>query len=84
MKHASEKILCSHSGLLAQLRAISELNEKRLGVYYKKSRAFLHFHEDEGKLFADVRLDGANFHRLAADSNPEQKSLLSRIQKALK
>jgi len=84
MKHASEKILRSHLPLLTKLSAISKLNEKKLGVYYRKSHAFLHFHEEEGKLYADVRLDGTNFDRLAADSKMEQKSLLNNICQVLK
>ena len=40
--------------LLAQLRALPGLTEKKRGVFYRKSRAFLHFHEDPKGMFADI------------------------------
>ena len=32
--------------------------EKKRGVFYFKSRAFLHFHEDPKGMFADIREAG--------------------------
>jgi hypothetical protein len=46
------------------------------------SRAFLHFHEDAGDLYVDVRLDSA-FQRVGVTSPNEQAGLLSLVRKAL-
>jgi len=46
MKHATAETLAGFGDLLEQLRRIPGLVEKRPGVFYRKSRAFLHFHED--------------------------------------
>ncbi|HLY53999.1 MAG TPA: hypothetical protein VKS60_00495 [Stellaceae bacterium] len=55
MKHAGPETLERLAPLLAAVRARSELVERRPGVFYRKSRAFLHFHEDPEGLFADIR-----------------------------
>lgn len=84
MKHASIQILQSNTELLDQLRSIDAIQEKKLGVFYLKSRAFLHFHEDRGTLFADVRLDGLDFRRVAANTPDDQKRLVRKIRQAVK
>lgn len=39
-------------------------------MFYLKSRAFLHFHEDAAGLFADVRAaDGKAFERIKVDDD---------------
>lgn len=60
MKHASSATLDRLEPLLADLRALPGLSEKGRGVFYRKSRAFLHFHEDPKGLFGDLR-DVADF-----------------------
>lgn len=55
MRHAGPAALDVLEPLLAALRALPGLNEKKRGVFYAKSRAFLHFHEDPAGLFADLR-----------------------------
>ncbi|MDO8410301.1 MAG: hypothetical protein Q7S93_09600 [Phenylobacterium sp.] len=55
MRHAGPDALDLLEPLLTELRALPGLNEKRRGVFYVKSRAFLHFHEDRAGLFADLR-----------------------------
>ena len=54
MRHARDQDLDSIDGLLAQVRTLPGLVEKKRGVFYRKSRAFLHFHEDPTGLFADI------------------------------
>lgn len=65
MKHAGVAVLESLAPLLARLRRIEGLVERRPGVFYHRSRAFLHFHEDPAGVFADVRFDGEAFERVA-------------------
>lgn len=64
MKHAGATILDQLEPLLAQIRALPGLKEKSRGIFYRKSRAFLHFHEDPKGVFADLRdIDGVDFDR---------------------
>jgi hypothetical protein len=55
MKHITPAMLDTLEPLLGELRTIAGLKEKSRGVFYRKSRAFLHFHEDPKGLFADIR-----------------------------
>jgi hypothetical protein len=54
MRHARDCDLDRLEGVLAQIRALPGLVEKKRGVFYRKSRAFLHFHEDPKGMFADI------------------------------
>lgn len=56
MKHASQQALDRLESLLEKIRGLPGLKEKKRGIFYRGSRAFLHFHEDASGLFADVRL----------------------------
>jgi hypothetical protein len=79
MRHATPGALDQLEPLLAQLRLVPGLVEKSRGVFYRKSRAFLHFHEDPSGLHADVRF-GDDFERVRVESDAEQRALLSRIR----
>jgi len=57
--------------LLAELRGLSQLPERKRGCFSRGSQAFLHFHEDAGDLYVDVRL-GSKFERLKVISRGEQ------------
>jgi hypothetical protein len=57
MRHARDQDLDRLEDLLVRLRALPGLTEKTRGVFYRKSRAFLHFHEDPKGLFADIGED---------------------------
>jgi hypothetical protein len=54
MRHARDQDLDRLDDLLAQLRTLPGLVETKRGVFYRKSRAFLHFHEDPKGMFADI------------------------------
>ena len=82
MRHARPSDLDRIDGFLSQLRALGMLKEKSRGTFYRGSRAFLHFHEHEGELFADARL-GEDFERCRANTVAERDRLLSRVQKVL-
>ena len=79
MRHARPEDLDRLEPLLARLRALSGLKEKSRGVFYFKSRAFLHFHADPAGLFADVRDPGggADFIRLQVDGPAGADKLVS-------
>jgi hypothetical protein len=54
-------------------------SSKNRGVFYVRSTAFLHFHEDPSGLHADVRL-GSEFSRFRVETEEERDELLTRIQ----
>ncbi|MGL4573617.1 MAG: hypothetical protein ACRCV9_02390 [Burkholderiaceae bacterium] len=83
MRHASEADLKPIVALLAQLRALPGITEKKPGIFYRKSAAFLHFHEDSGKLFADIKQDG-EFVRYEIGASASQAKLLKLAQLLLK
>ena len=64
MKHAGPDALDQLEPLLARVRALPGLVEKKRGTFYRKSRAFLHFHEDPKGMFADIRVAGDDFERI--------------------
>ncbi|MGO9807474.1 MAG: hypothetical protein ACLPKH_12275 [Rhodomicrobium sp.] len=68
--------------LLEQIRRKEGLKEKKLGVFYRKSKAFLHFHEDPAGLFADLSV-GKDFDRYPVNRKEEWKVLLAAIDRAL-
>jgi hypothetical protein len=82
MKHASQLALDQIGEVLAELREFGELKEKGIGVFYVKSKAFLHFHEDPAGLFADVRT-GSVWERFPVNTLAERKSLLAMINAAI-
>jgi hypothetical protein len=80
MKHAGPGALDQLEPLLAKVRAFAGPKERVRGVFYLKSRAFLHFHEDPAGLFADIRApDAADFDRLKVDDDDGAKALLARL-----
>lgn len=65
MKHAGAAGLDQLEPLLAELRTLPNLREKSRGIFYRKSQAFLHFHEDPKGLFGDIRdIGGSGFERI--------------------
>jgi hypothetical protein len=76
MRHAGPAALDQLEPLLEELRALPALVERTRGVFYRKGRAFLHFHEDPQGLFADIRdITGADFERLDV-TQPEGRAAL--------
>jgi hypothetical protein len=83
MKHAGRDALGRLSELLDQIRASDGLKERKPGIFYRKSKAFLHFHEDPAGLFADLNA-GANFTRYPVNTKRECAALLLAIDRALR
>jgi hypothetical protein len=79
MKHATDATLDTVEDLLEAARRVPGLTEKKRGVFYRKQRAFLHFHEDAKGMFADLRLgDAWERHHV---SEPEgRQTFLKRIE----
>lgn len=84
MKHATATALDQLEPLLAEIRTLGGLNEKGRGVFYLKSRAFLHFHEDPKGLFADMRdASGRDFDRFNVSEDAGRAALLGAARERL-
>jgi hypothetical protein len=81
MKHATEASLLGLTALLDELRK-RPMKEKKLGIFYVKSKSFLHFHEDPAGLFADLRI-GDGFERFPVNTKLEQTKLLNEVERTL-
>lgn len=79
MKHAGAETLGKLQPFLKELRQYKILKERSRGIFYLKSKAFLHFHEDPSGIFVDVKLDGKDFSRYRVTTRKEQKEVLKRI-----
>ncbi|WP_397418395.1 hypothetical protein [Phenylobacterium sp.] len=82
MKHATAATLDQLDSLLAELRRLTSLTERSRGVFYRKGRAFLHFHEDPLGLFADIRgANGRDFERFDVTRSGGREGLLELARK---
>jgi len=84
MKHAGSNSLALLEPLLRKVRQHSTLVERTPGSFYRKSKAYLHFHEDVSGTFADVKLNGVEFTRVRASTPKEQAQLLALIAESLR
>jgi hypothetical protein len=82
VRHATQEDLDRLEALLARLRKLPWLRERKRGYFSKGSRAFLHFHADAGDLYVDVKLD-SKFQRMKVTDRNEQADFLSRVHEAL-
>jgi hypothetical protein len=82
MKHAGAETLRQFSDPLEQTRRRPGLKEKKLGIFYCRSKSFIHFHEDPAGLFADLRC-GDEFERHPVNTMKQWRALLSAIDRAL-
>jgi hypothetical protein len=85
VKHATPVTLAKYAAFLDTLRAIDGMTERRPGIFYRKSKAFLHFHEDHSGLYADLRVYAeGEFVRMRVESKVEQSKLLTTVSTALR
>lgn len=83
MRHARPEALDALEGVLKDIRALPGLTERKRGIFYHKAQAFLHFHEDDAGLFADVKLGGEGYTRLRVSTAAERKAFVAKARKAL-
>lgn len=76
MAHANDAALARLLPLLRQLRSISGLREMKPGIFYLKGTAFIHFHDEAGALFADLKRARGGFDRYGVDTPVGQRKLL--------
>jgi hypothetical protein len=85
VKHAGAEAIRELEPMLADLRTLGGLIEKKPGVFYRRGKAFLHFHEDPEGLFADVRFaDAGDFERLRVTTTAERKRFVALVRIALR
>ena len=82
MKHAGTAALDALEDFFAAIRRHTELHEKKRGTFYRKSSAFLHFHEDPAGFFADLKV-GGEFERFPVNTPAERRRLLTLIARLL-
>ena len=82
MKHATGAALERLAGLLQQIRQKDGIKEPKPGIFYRKSKLFLHFHEDAAGLFADLST-GSEFDRYPVNTREGQRALSMAIDLAL-
>jgi hypothetical protein len=82
MKHAGDAALDQVESLLVELRQFDALRERKRGVFYRKSSALIHFHEDPAGIFADLRT-GREWIRLPVNTASERRQLLRLIRETL-
>ncbi len=81
MRHAAQAALDRLETLLVEIRTL-DLVEKSRGVFYRRSQAFLHFHEDPAGLFADIRsASGSDFDRFRVEDPHEREAFLSEARR---
>ena len=83
MKHAGPEALDRLEPVLAKLRKLDGLHERKRGAFYRGSSAFLHFHEDPAGFFADLKV-ADDFVRFPVNSDVEVEKLVARAARALK
>jgi len=83
VRHITPARLDAIEDLLARLRAVDGLVERSRGVFYRRSRAFLHFHEDGDDVYADVRLDDVEFARMRVTTKTEQRALITSVRRVV-
>ena len=82
VRHATQEDLDQLEALLAELRELPGLRERKRGYFSRGSRAFLHFHEDGGDFYVDVKLE-SSFQRMRVTTGAERAHLLARVWQAL-
>jgi hypothetical protein len=82
MKHAGEAALDTIEPMLVELRQLEGVRERKLGVFYQKSSAFIHFHEDPAGIFANVRRD-REWLRLPVNTSSERRQFVRLVREIL-
>ena len=84
MRHITPGRLRQVEFLVEGVRRCDGLTERKPGTFYRRSSAFLHFHEHgDDQVFADCKLNGTTFERFDVSTKRQQEALLRKIHKAL-
>ena len=80
VRHATSEDLDRLEPLLAELRAVDGLHERKRGYFSREGRALLHFHADADDFYVDVRV-GGSFRRLRVSDRQERAAFLSLVRR---
>jgi hypothetical protein len=83
MRHASPATLDALEPLLAEIRQVGGIVERKRGIWTLRSRSFLHFHEDPAGFFADLKT-GDDFERFRVATAGERRALVARVRRAVR
>jgi hypothetical protein len=83
MRHANAQDVAKLAHIVAPVRALGTLREPRPGTFYRGSVAFLHFHEDSGSFYADLKQDG-DWQRYPLRTKSDTAKLLRAVRVALR
>ena len=83
MKHAGAGALRALDPVLKAVRALPGLRERKPGTFYRKSAAFLHFHEDPDGLFADLKV-GSSWKRFGLAKLADRRAFLRSASRAVR
>jgi hypothetical protein len=81
VRHATPDDLEQVRALLQQLRAVPGVVERTPGSFYRRSRAFFHFHHDPSGMYVDARFGGDDFERLRVTTAKEQAHFVARVRR---
>ena len=77
MARAEAEALQKLLPVLRQLREIKGVQETKPGIFYARRDAFIHFHDEGGALFADLKKPGGSgFDRYPLDTPAQQRKLV--------
>jgi hypothetical protein len=82
MRHATQHDLDDLEDVLSELRTIPQLRERKRGYFSRGAHAFLHFHEDDGDFYVDVKLTD-EFERIRITSRNQQLDFVARVRTAV-
>jgi hypothetical protein len=82
VRHATDADLNHLEDLLVELRKLPQLRERKRGYFSRGSTAFMHFHEDAGAFYVDVKLRGS-FERLPVTTLAEWTEFLTAVKRAV-
>jgi hypothetical protein len=81
VRHADEATFEDLADVLAALRRIPGLTEKKTGSFYRRSKALVHFHDDPTGPYADLRTEAAgDFERIRVRTLAERRRFLARVR----
>jgi hypothetical protein len=77
MAHADTTALQAVQPVIRQLREIKGVREMKPGIFHVRGAAFIHFHDENGVLHADLKKPGGSgFDRFAVDTAPLQRKFV--------
>jgi hypothetical protein len=79
--HAGPAALDRLEPLLAAIRKLGLVEERKRGIFYRRRVAFLHFHEEGKRIHADLKR-GGDFTRYPANGKRDWARLLAAVKRA--